>query len=339
MRRRTTVVLDTCGGHGAPTAVIRAAARQGVANIILVGDLAVLQGQLSLLPYDPTTLRLVPAPVGAPRTGDTRAWAQAAAVALPIAMQLLVDGEADALVTASPPELVEQLAALHLPKLPHVDRLYTASVFPTVPRKEDGDPLALLLDVSGRRVQNAAELVQMAELGSTYARIVTGEPQPAVALLSTGPGALDGPPEVQAAHAALQVHGGLRFVGNLRPTDLARGYADVVVTDGLVGHAVRGMLEGLTSMAVEAARYAWKTKVTWRVALRLLAQGVGMLRKVSEFQAYGGAPLLGLQHLVLVAHEDSGEQAFDNAIRLAARCQSRDLQPALDAAMRAMQRA
>jgi len=334
MAKRTTVVLDTCGGHAAPTAVVRAAARasrDGVASVLLVGDANVLQDQLSLLPYDPMYLRIVPAPVGAPRPGDTRAWAQAAESALPVAMQLLVDGEADALISASPLPLVERLAETHLPMLPGALRLYSASVFPTVPRSEGRDPLALLLDVSGRRVHSAAELVQMAELGSTYARVVTGEPQPAVALLSTGPGAADGPAEVREAHAWLQRGVGLRFVGNVRPPDLARGYADVVVTDGLVGHAVRGMLEGLTTMAVEAAKYAWKTKVTWRLALRLLSQGVGMLRTVSEFQAYGGAPLLGLDHLVLVVHEDSAEQAFDNAIRLAARCHGRDLQGALRA--------
>jgi glycerol-3-phosphate acyltransferase PlsX len=75
--------------------------------------------------------------------------------------------------------------------------------------------------------------------------------------------------------------------------------------------------------------------MTWRVGLRLLSQGVGMLRKVSEFKDYGGAPLLGLRDLVLVASSESGEPAFENAIRLAATCHRRGLQGSLASAVSA----
>jgi glycerol-3-phosphate acyltransferase PlsX len=338
---KPTVVLDTYGGAAAPGAIVTAAARMarhGVARVLLVGDVAAMQDQLSLIPYDPMTLRLVPAPATYPRRpGDTLAQAEAARVALPIAMALLQDGEADALVTASPPELVFHLAELHLPLLPDVKSMAAATVFPTVPRSSGGDPLALLLDVSGLRVKSADDLVAFAVLGSTYARVVTGVREPSVALLSTGTHPDDGPPEVVQAHKRLRTMQGLKFVGNIKATDISRGFADVVVADGLLGHTVRGLLEGLTTMTVEAARYAWKTKVSWRVGLRLLSQGVGMLRKVSEFQEYGGAPTLGLQHLVLCASPDSKTVAFENAIKLAARCHGRHLQRELAHAMAALE--
>jgi len=335
---RHTIVLDTYGGLAAPVGIVQAAARiarSGIVRVVLVGDVPAMHDQLSLLPYDPMTLRLVSAPVGYPRRpGDTLAQAEAARVALPIAMALLRDGEADALVTASPPELVHQLAEEHLPLLPGASAMAVAAVFPTVARGSGDDPLALLLDVSGRRARSAEDLVAYAIMGCTYARVVTGVAEPTVALLSTGVGAGDGPPEVVAAHALLRELAGLRFVGNVRAIDLSRGYADVVVTDGLVGHTVRGLLEGLTTMTVEAARYAWKTKVTWRLGLRLLSQGVGMLRQVSEFREYGGAPTLGLSKLVLVASPDSQALAFENALKLAARCLSRDLQGEMARALR-----
>ncbi len=338
---RPTVVLDTYGGTAAPGAIVAAAARmarQGVARVLLVGDVAVLQDQLSLVPYDPMTLRLVPAPAAYPRRpGDTLAQVEAARVALPIAMALLVDGEADALVTASPPELVFQLAEQHLPHLPMVKSLAAATVFPTMPRTSNGDPLALLLDVSGLRAKSASDLVAFAILGSTYARVVTGVREPLVALLSTGSQPDEGPPEVVEAHRRLKSLRGIKFVGNIKATDISRGFADVVVADGLVGHTVRGLLEGLTTMTVEAARYAWKTRVSWRFGLRLLSQGVGMLRKVSEFQEYGGAPTLGLQHLVLCASPDSKAVAFENAIKLAAKCHGRHLQRELAQALAALE--
>ena len=343
---RHTVVLDTYGGAVAPAGIVAAAARiarSGVARVILVGDVPVLHGYLSLLPYDPMTLRLVPAPVAYPaQAGDTQAQADAARVALPIAMELLRHGEADALITASPHELVHGLAAQHLPRLPGAPALAAAAVFPTMqgpqsPSRAAGqDALSLLLDVSGQRTRNADDLVAFAVMGSTYARVVTGVAEPRVALLSTGILPEDGPPEVVAAHAILRQMPGLRFVGNVRAADLSRGHADVVVADGLLGHTVRGLLEGLTTMTVEAARYAWKTKVTWRVALRLLSEGVSLLRQVSEFADYGGAPTLGLQQLVLVANPESKEAAFENAMKLAVRCLHRDLQGELARATQAL---
>lgn len=336
-KSKPTIVIDTYGGSQAPRLIVAAAARlsrQGVARIVLVGDVGQLQEFLSLLPYDPMALRLHPAPASYPRqASDTLAQARAARIGLPVAMQLLREGEADALVTASPQALVMELASVHLPKLPGSARLAAAAVFPTVPRASGDDPLALLLDVSGQRTQTAAELVEFAILGSTYARVVTGVREPHVALLSTGPDPGDGPPDIVEAHRLLKATPGLRFVGNVTATELARGHADVVVTDGLAGHAVRGLLEGLTTLTVEAARYAWKTRVTWQLGLRLLSQGVGMLRRVSEFRQYGGAPVLGLEHLVLVASPDSGEEAFENAIKLATRCTNRALQAELAAAL------
>ncbi len=336
-KRKPTIVVDTYGGAAAPQCIVAAAARmarQGVARVVLVGDVARMQEHLSLLPYDPMTLRLVGAPASYPRMpGDTQAQARAARLGLPIAMELLRSGEADALLTASPQALVLELADIHLAKLPGLTAVAAAAVFPTMPRASGDDPLALLLDVSGRRVASADELVAFAVLGSTYSRVVTGVREPHVALLSTGTEPGDGPPDVVQAHQRLKKLVGVRFMGNITAVDLARGHADVVVADGFVGHTVRGLLEGLTTLTVEAARYAWRTKMTWQLGLRLLDRGVGMLRKVSEFQQYGGAPVLGLQQLVLIASPESGEVAFENAVKLATRCTHRDLQVELAAAL------
>lgn len=340
-KRRPTIVMDTYGGTAAPQGIVAAAARmsrQGVARVVLIGDVAPMQAHLSQQQYDPLMLRLVQAPATYPRQADDlQAQARAARQALPMAMEMLKSAEADVLVTASPQELVLELAQAHLTLLPGALTLAAAAVFPTLPRASGDDPLALLLDVSGHRMQHADELVAHAVLGSTYSRVVTGVREPHVALLSTGRNPEDGTPEIREAHQKLKHLRGIKFMGNMTATDLARGQADVVVTDGLVGHTVRGLLEGLTTMTVEAARYAWRTKVTWQIGLRLLNQGVGMLRKVSEFQQYGGSPVLGLQQLVLVAHPDSAEVAFENAVKLATRCTHRNLQQELTEALAAMQ--
>ncbi len=332
-----TVLVDTCGGADAPLAAVRAAARlsrSGGPNVILVGDAADLQRRLADVGYEPMRLRLVDSGVPCPPPGADHIARQAATRAsLPAALAILAAGEADALITASEPQVVLPVAREHLSPLAPDAPVAAAGVFPTMPRSSSADPLALLLDVSGEAAPTAEMLVGQARLGAIYSRVVTGVRQPQVALLSTGLEAEDGPPAVVAAHRALREMPEVRFVGNLRAIDLPRGYADVVITDGFTGHAVRGLLEGLTELTVDAARYAWKTKLTWRVGLRLLSQGVGMLRKVSEFKEYGGAPLLGLKGLVLVTAPDSDEAAFGNAIRLAAKCVRRDLIGQLEAAV------
>ena len=324
-----TIVVDTYGGNAAPDAILAAAAKQslsGKAHLLLVGDAAELQRRLAGLSYDPMRLRIVGAPAPYPRqTGDALAATQAARVALPVALGLLVDGEGDALVTAAPPGVAWEIACETLTPVVSGVTPALASVVPTLPRTSGDDPFALVLDVSGRPTTSAGQLIAYASMGAAYAKVVSGVRQPQVSLLSTGLGLEEGPPSVVAAHRALKRSSAFQFVGNMRAVDIPRGYADVVVSGGFTGHAVRGLLEGLADLTIDAARYAWKSKVTWRAGLRLLSPGVGMLKRVSEFKEYGGSPLLGLDRLVLVADPDSSEAAIGNAIRLAGKCVQRGL--------------
>ncbi|MCO4762229.1 MAG: phosphate acyltransferase PlsX [Myxococcales bacterium] len=329
MAHQPTIVIDTYGGNSAPDAILTAAAKQslsGKAQLLLVGDAAELQRRLASLSYDPMRLRIVGAPAPYPRhTGDALAATQAARAALPIALDLLTDGEGDVLVTAAPPAVAWELSCDMLKPIAAGVPPALASVVPTLPRSSGDDPFALVLDVSGTPSHESESLVAFAAMGAAYARVVSGVRQPQVSLLSTGLGLDDGPPAVVAAHRVLKKASDFQFVGNMRAVDIPRGYADVVVSDGFTGHAVRGLLEGLTDLTIDAARYAWKSKVTWRAGLRLLSPGVGMLKRVSEFKEYGGSPLLGLEKLVLVANPDSSETALANAIALAGKCARRGL--------------
>jgi phosphate acyltransferase len=339
-----TLVIDAYGGYDAPRAVVAAAAArslEGKAHIVLVGDGPLLSREVARHSYDPMRLRIIAAGAPQPRvTGDHLALTEAARSSLPLAFAMLRDGEADALITCSPPRLVTLLAAEQLrPLVPTWRRPQDgenaaavpsalASVVPTMPRSGHEDPFALLLDVGGGSGASADALCAFAVLGASYARVVSGIRQPSVALLSTGLDPSDGPAAVVEANRRLRADRSLRFVGNVRAIDIPRGLADVVVVEGFAGHAVRGLLEGLTDLTVEAARYAWKTKTTWRIGLRLLSQGVGMLRRVSEFRQYGGAPLLGYEKLVLLADASSAEAAISNALKLAGKCVRHDLQGA-----------
>jgi glycerol-3-phosphate acyltransferase PlsX len=324
-RLMPVVAVDATGAIPLLHRIARAAAhlsRDSDVGVILVGEAGPLQGLLDSLSYDPSRLRIEPlAPHGEEGAGLVRALTLAKAA------------QAHAVVTLAPPEMAVRLASAHLAMLPGVSRPPLAAVYPTAPRGPRKDPFALLLDVGARCETTSADLICYARLGATYARVITGLGAPTVALLSTGPNPQDGPPAVGAAHPVLAAMPDLRFVGNLRAVDLLRGRADVVVTDGFTGHTVAQLLASLTQLTVEAARFAWRERWTWRVGLRLLGRGVAMLRRVSEFDEYGGAPVLGLESMVIVSAPESGARAIENSIRLAARCVRSGLVSALAASV------
>ena len=341
MSSKPTIAIDSYGGETSPDRALAAAAAlslSGRVRVVLVGDASELNTKLSALSYDPAHLRLVDAKTPYPRnTGDHLAAHRALKQTLPVCFQQLLEGEADALVTAAPEQLVWEAAIAHSEPLRPGLEPALAAVIPTVPRSSSDDPFALLLDVSGRSVTDASSLLTWSIFGSTYSRVVSGVRQPQLALLSTGRDRTQGPPAVVEAHQGLQRRGDIQFVGNIHAVDIPRGFADVVVCDGFTGNAVRGVLEGVTQLTVEAARYAWRSKIAWRAGLRLLSSGVGMLRQVSEFQKYGGAPILGLKHLVFVTKEGASQSALENSVRLAAKCVDRQLIASITAALDAAQ--
>ncbi len=329
-----SVLLDTYGGTAGPDALLQAAARlsvQGGPQVALLGDLATMRTRLSHVGYDPMRLRLVDAGVAYPHvTGDRLAADRAARKALPRAIELLAVGDAAALVSTSSADVVREVAAAGLPRIEASLPLAEAAVFPTMPPRPNHQPHALLVDVAGAGAADADALCGYALMGAAYARVVSGIREPHVALLSTGLELEAGPAAVVEAHRRLKNAGGFHFVGNLRATDLPRRMADVVVVDGITRHTVRGLLESVADMTVDAARYAWRKKVTWRVAMRLLSEGVGLLRRVNEFKEYGGAPVLGLSKPVIVADDAAGAQAVGNALKLAAKCVRRGLNPEIE---------
>src|SRR5690606_42007823 len=94
---------------------------------------------------------------------------------------------------------------------------------------------------------------------------------------------------------------------------------DVVGAGGFVGNVVLKMLEGVSETVVSLARYAYKEKLTWRAGLVMLSGGINRIKRLTDWEQYGGAPILGFDHVVIKAHGRSKEQAMANAIKVATR--------------------
>ena len=146
-------------------------------------------------------------------------------------------------------------------------------VYPTELRRgEKDDPFSLILDVGATLDVTAEDLVGFAVMGSAYAKLVSKNRRPRVALLSNGTEAGKGPPEIVEAHGLVETTE-LNFIGNIEGLDIPRGVADVVVDSGFVGNVVLKMLEGVSETVVRLARYAHKERLAWRLGLLALCVG------------------------------------------------------------------
>jgi len=316
------IVVDAMGGDRAPEEIVAGAAEASLAlgaEIILVGDAATIGRILPRLRHDGARVRVHHAETRI-EMDEKPAEALAARpdASIAVAAQLVARGEGDALVSAGNTGASVLACARHWKLLPGVHRAALAAVYPTELRRGDkDDPFSLILDVGATIDATAEDLVSFAVMGSAYAKLVSQNRRPRVALLSNGSEAGKGPAQVVAAHELLLATTELNFIGNVEGLDIPRGVADVVVCSGFVGNVVLKMLEGVSETVVRLARYAHKEKLTWRLGLMALSSAIDQLKVVTDWQQYGGAPLLGFEHLFIKAHGRSNARAITNAIKVA----------------------
>jgi glycerol-3-phosphate acyltransferase PlsX len=326
------IVVDAMGGDNAPDAIVHGAAEASLAlrdgEIILVGDAAAIGRLLPRVRHDGGRVRVHHAPdVIAMDDKPSEALIAKPDSSIAIAADLVARGEGDALVSAGNTGASVLACARRWSLLPNIRRAALASVYPTELRRgERDDPFSLILDVGATTDATADDLVTFALMGAAYARVISRNKRPRVALLSNGTEAGKGPRAVVDAYEMLMqgaqssvLGRDFNFIGNIEGLDIPRGVADVVVCSGYVGNVVIKMLEGVSETVLRLARYAYKERLLWRAALAMLSGGIERLKVVTDWEQYGGAPLLGFQHLFIKAHGRSGNKAVANAIRLAAK--------------------
>jgi glycerol-3-phosphate acyltransferase PlsX len=323
--KTVTVAVDAMGGDHAPDEVVRGVALLSLeaphVQTVLVGDGGAIGALLAKLRHDPERIAVHHAPdVVKMWEKPSDALAEHPQASVAVAAQLVADGVCDALVSAGNTGASVLACSRAWKKIPGVRRAALASVYPTEMRRgEKDDPFSLILDVGATLDVDAEDLVTFAIMGSAYAARVSKNPRPRVALLSNGAEAGKGPPEIVEAHRLLTDATELNFVGNVEGIDIPRGTADVVVCSGFVGNVVIKMLEGVSETIVRLAGYASKEKILWRAGLAMLSGGISRLKEVTDWEQYGGAPVLGFDHLFIKAHGRSRARAVANAAKVAAK--------------------
>src|SRR6266508_1171428 len=227
-------------------------------------------------------------------------------------------GRAGGLVSAGSTGATMTAALFALKRLQGVQRPALAVQIPR-PNAGPSAPPVLMLDAGANTEARSQHLIQFAYLGSAFSRTVLGIAAPRVALLSVGEEQKKGNPEVVEANESLGDSAGLDFVGNVEGRDLLSGVADVVVTDGFTGNVALKTLEGTARAVAGAVRGAARSGPLAAAGGLLLRPALGNLRRGMDPNSVGGAILLGLRGVAVVAHGSSTPEGIANAVRLADR--------------------
>ena len=304
------------GGDHAPSETVAGAveaSRRGV-DVVLVGHHDRLDSELGS--HD-ARLPIVDAPdVIAMGDDPARALREKPEASISVAAKLVQQGSADGFVSAGSTGGAMAAAAIIIGRIKGVSRPAIATIFPT-----RGTP-TLVLDAGANPDVKAGQLAQFGIMGSVAAQALLGVDQPRVGLLSNGEEKGKGRELEKAAYDLLEA-GPTHFVGNLEGRDIATDKADVIVTDGFTGNIFLKTTEGAAKLVASYFLDAMSglPADVQEQTLPLLAQVIEKL----DYETYGGAQLLGVKSVAVIAHGSSSRVAIANALVMASDGADNDL--------------
>jgi glycerol-3-phosphate acyltransferase PlsX len=298
------VAVDALGGDRGPKAIVAGAlaARSDTLTPILVGPAGLDTGGLELIEAS-EEIGMEEKPADAVRSKRDSS--------LVVACRAVSDGRADAVVSAGNTGAMLAAGLLEIRRLPGVARPAIGVVIPSLRGP------TLLIDAGANADARAEHLAQFAQMGAIFAEEMLNKPNPEVRLLSIGEEDEKGNALTLDAHALLRVSG-LNFAGNAESRELLRGATDVLVCDGFTGNVALKLLEGTITTLLDALRSEISASPRGKLGGLLIRPAARRLRARLDPDTYGGAYLLGLRGLVVIAHGNSSSRAIENAVRLAA---------------------
>jgi phosphate acyltransferase len=319
------IAVDAMGGDRGPEAVVEGAlaARADGIEPVIFGSAGLDTRGLTLVP----TTQIVgmdEKPADAFRTKEDSSLVRA--------VKAVADGDADAVVSAGNTGAMLAAGLVLLRRVPGVRR--PAIAVPIPARKGP----SVLIDAGANADCRAEHLLQFATMGAVFAEELLDIARPSVRLLSIGEEPEKGNQLTLEAHELLTASD-LDFRGNAEGRDVLEGAADVLVTDGFTGNVALKAVEGTIRTLLDSLREEITASTTGTLGGLLIRPAARRLRKRLDPDTYGGAYLLGLRGLVVIAHGNSSATAIANAIRLAARGVDHDVVGRLAARLSQAQRA
>ena len=308
------IALDAFGGDLAPAEPVRGAVlavKEFAIEIALVGPPDLLEAELRKYGPQPN-VSIVPAAeaIGMEEGKIVQAVRQKRDASINVATTMVHDGRAEAVVSAGNTGAVMASAFFCLGRIPGIERPALGTLLPYNAGR------VFLIDAGANADCRPSHLMQFAQMGAAFAERVVGVPNPRVGLLNVGEESSKGNELAQEAYERL-AECGVNFIGNVEGVNVHKGIADVVVTDGFTGNVALKVGEGIADYILEEVRSVIRSSPLFAPAALLLKPALRRALKRLQYEEYGGANLLGVNGVVVIAHGRSDALAIKNALRVA----------------------
>ncbi len=309
----TKVALDAMGGDNAPAAPVQGAvdavnSRKDI-KVFLVGQEDVIREELSKYGYPKEQIEIVHAPeiieTAEPPVVAIRKKKQSSIV---VGMNLVRNKEADAFVSAGSSGAVLVGGQMIVGRIPGIKRPPLAPIIPT----ETG--VSLLIDCGANVDARSEHLVQFAKMGSIYMENVIGIKNPRVAIVNIGAEEEKGNALVKETIPLLNECKDLNFVGSIEAREIPHGGADVIVCEAFTGNVILKLYEGLSATLISVIKQGLMSTLKSKIGAMLALPALKKTLKTFDATEYGGAPLLGLNGLVVKTHGSSKAKEITNSI-------------------------
>src|SRR5437899_1173150 len=320
------IALDAMGGDFGPPNLVAGAALalreySQISRLFLVGDTAQIEAELRRLGCNDSRIEIVHSTQVVDMSD--RAWSAVRRKkdsSVSRAVDLVKRGQADAIVSAGHTGAAVEASAIKLPTMPGIDRPGIAAVLPTEKK------VFVLIDAGANIDARPEHLVQYAFMGTVYSRHVLGYKSPKVGLISLGEEDVKGNEMTKEVFKMLK-RSSLNFVGNIEGRHLFEDPVEVVVCDGFVGNVILKTCE-----SISVAIFAWLKHELARTPMRKLGalldrKSFRSIRDKTNYEYYGGSPLLGVDGICIIAHGASTPLAVKNALRVAAESIEQQVNP------------
>ena len=303
------------GGDHAPQVNIEGAVQtvqeSDDTEVILVGDETAIRKELKGRKYEAGRISVVHASqVVEMHESPTVAIRKKRDSSIRVGVGLVKAGKADAFVSAGHSGAVMGTSLLLLGMSKGVDRPAIATLMPTL------RDTFILLDVGANVDCKPENLHQFALMGNIYCKLVLGRENPKVGLLSIGEEDVKGNELTKEAFKLIR-QSSINFIGNIEGKDIFTGAADVVVCDGFTGNIALKISEGLAEAILKMLKREISNVTAGRIGYLMLKPAIRNFKKRTDYDEYGGAPLLGINGTSIISHGRSSAKAIRNALKVA----------------------
>ena len=313
MAEIVNVAVDAMGGDNAPAEIVKGAVEaineDKRVKVFLVGRESVIREELRKHTYDASQLEIVHAeevietaepPVMAIRKKKDSSIVKS--------MYMVKDGVCDAFVSAGSTGAVLVGGQVIVGRIKGVERPPLAPLIPT----ENG--VCLVLDCGANVDARPSHLLQFAKMGSIYMESVIGIKNPRVGIVNIGAEEEKGNALVKETYPLLKNCPGINFIGSVEARDIPAGAADVVVCEAFVGNVILKLYEGVGATLIKKVKSGMMTSLRSKLGALLVKPALKKTLKTFDTEEYGGAPLLGLNGLVVKTHGSSKAVEIKNSI-------------------------